>query len=97
VSNSEPVMVPLSSPVEAHGETLHALAIRQPTGKDLRVMGLPFTLSTDGQMVQIDGKAMHRAIAMLADVPPSTVDRLHARDFLAASGVVAGFFGEGPG
>jgi hypothetical protein len=95
VSNSDPVMVPLSAPIEAHGETLHALAIRQPTGADLRVMGMPFTMTADGG-VQMDGKGMHKAIAQLAAIPPSSVDRMSAGDFMAAATAVLGFFGEAP-
>ena len=88
----EPTRIPLLRPVEAHGETLRELALREPTGKDMRLMGLPFTITAAGQ-VQPDGAAIHRAIVLLAGIPPSTVDRLSAPDFMAATGAVLDFFG----
>lgn len=92
--NSE-VRVPLRRAIQAHGEEVRELVLREPTGKDLRTMGLPFGFSASGE-VQIDAAATHRAIVVLAGVPSSSVDQLSAGDFMAAVGALMGFFGEAP-
>lgn len=89
------VKVPLRRPIQAHGEELRELTLREPTGKDLRVMGLPFGFSAGGE-VQIDAAATHRAISTLAGIPPSSVDQLSAQDFMGVTGALMGFFGEAP-
>lgn len=92
---SDPIAVLLSRPIQAHGEEVSTLAMREPTGKDLRTMGLPFSFTAGGD-TQVDTQAMARAISTLCAVPSSSVDQLSARDFLAASMVVMGFFAEAP-
>lgn len=88
--------LPLARPVEAHGETVAALTLREPTGKDLRQCGLPYRISMETGEATIDAPAMAKMIAALAAVPPSTVDRLSAEDWQAAMAAVLGFFGQAP-
>jgi phosphotransferase system IIA component len=95
VQKSDVVMVPLSAPVEAHGETLHALALRVPDGEALCNIGMPF-ICMPGGGIQMIAKEMRHAIAQLAGIPPSSVNKLKASDFVAASSVVMSFFGEAP-
>ncbi|MCV5427340.1 phage tail assembly protein, partial [Escherichia coli] len=39
--------IKLSKPVRAHGEDIHVLELREPTGKDVRELGFPYTASGD--------------------------------------------------
>ncbi len=87
--------VELSSPVEAHGETLAALTLRSPTGRDIRLCGLPYRFTAEGE-TQIDATAMAKMVVALAGVPPSTIDRLSAPDWQAAMAAVLGFFNSAP-
>ena len=82
--------VTLAAPITAHGATLSALTLRQPTGKDLRTCGLPYKLTGAGD-IAIDAQPMHRMIAELAAVPPSSIDQLSAGDWNAVAMVVLGF------
>ena len=88
------VRIPLSTPIEAHGETLSEITLREPTGRDLRLCGLPYRISMETGEATIDASAMAKMISALAAVPPSTVDRLSAEDWQAAMGAVLGFFGK---
>jgi hypothetical protein len=88
------VRVPLSAPIEAHGETLHEIALREPTGRDLRLCGLPYRIAMETGEATIDAPAMAKMIAALGALPPSAVDRLSAEDWQAAMGAVLGFFGK---
>ena len=62
------VTVRLAVPIEAHGETLTELVLREPTGKDIRISGMPFRFhAEDGTIVA--GRRRCIAIASLAAVP----------------------------
>ena len=87
------VTVNLAAPVEAHGETLTELTLREPTGKDIRSFGMPFRIGAEDGSIVIDSAAMHRYIAGLAGLPPSAVDRMTPTDWQAAMAAVLGFFG----
>ena len=87
------VTVTLSKPIEAHGETLAELTLREPSGKDIRTFGMPYRIGAEDGSVIIDAAAMHRYIAGLAAVPPSTVDKMPPADWSAAMAAVMGFFG----
>ena len=39
----------LSKPITAHGETIHVLELRDPTGKDVRELGYPYQMNQDSQ------------------------------------------------
>lgn len=73
----------LSTPINAHGETVTELELRDPTARDLRE--LPFSgLKTFGDMYPI--------ISSVAGVPPSSVDQLSAADIVEAINFIAPFF-----
>lgn len=88
----------LTAPIEAHGETISILTFRPPTGRDIRECGLPFVLgqSDAGHTSKFDGATIARYISKLAGIPTSSVDKLSAPDFLAATGIIGGFFAEAP-
>ena len=87
------VTVTLSKPIEAHGETLTELTLREPSGKDIRTFGMPYRVGAEDGSVIIDAAAMHRYIAGLAAVPPSAVDKMSPLDWTAVMAAVLGFFG----
>lgn len=88
-----PATITLSTPIEAHGETLAALTLRDLTAKDIRVLGYPFAITAAGATAP-DAAAVGRYIVQLAAIPSSSVDKLSPRDFMTATGAVMGFFGE---
>lgn len=87
------VTVKLTAPIEAHGDTLSELTLRRPNGKDIRLTGMPFRMSSSDESIITDAAVVHRYIANLAGIPPSAVDKLSPVDFFAAMGAVLGFFG----
>jgi hypothetical protein len=92
---SDEVTVPLARPIQAHGEEIRHLTLREPTGKDLRLIGMPFEFTQAGS-TRIDAAAMAKAIVHLAGIPLSSYDKLSAADVMAATMAVMGFFGEAP-
>ena len=80
--------VTLSAPVQAHGEEIVLLRFRKPKGRDFK---------------QISAESMEQPFAMLldfaavlADVPPSTMDELEPEDVKAVCEVVGPFMPQGP-
>lgn len=74
-----------------HGEEVIAeLELREPTAKEIKVIGLPLNVREGDVRTEI----VHKYICALAALPPSVVDQLSARDFVAAMEVVMDFFGE---
>jgi hypothetical protein len=86
----EPVNVPLSEPIKAHGEIVTALTIRPPTAKDIRLCGDPLVGLTEATM-RVDGPVMAALISNLAGIPPSSVDMLSYADFKDVSNTVMSF------
>lgn len=86
-------IVPLSKPIEAHGESMTELTLREPGGKDIRTFGVPYRIGAEDGSVIIDAASVHRYIAGLAGLPPSAVDTMVPADWTAAMAAVLGFFG----
>ena len=78
------VKVPLSTPIEAHGETIRELEFREPRLGDLR--GVNLTVSQAG--LTFDAGAVLDLAAKLAGVPPSAIDKLGLKDLEAVAGAV---------
>lgn len=87
----EPIVITLSRPVEAHGEAIKTLSLREPNAGDIKVCGYPLQIS-DGAAIPVAG-AICKYIARLANVPPSTVDKLTPADFNACLTAIVDFFG----
>lgn len=85
-TDTKETIVELSRPIEANGETLYKLTLREPCVKDLKSMD-----GIDGDIA----KAVALA-AQLARVPPSAIDGMNAKDFAKLSEVVADFLAEPP-
>ena len=84
----EPFRFTLSNPVKAHGEEVSELVFREPTATDLVAYGSPWLMS-----LAINETAMEKMMSALANVPPSTIKQLTAREWNAiAWELVARFF-----
>lgn len=92
------VTVKLSTPIEVAGETISELTMREPTAREMRAIGDPFTpvYGADGstRALNFDNEAVVQYLSKLCTVPPSTVDKLTAKDFLAARSELSRFFFE---
>jgi len=75
--------IPLTEPVEAHGETLFFLLMRKPKGRHFKKISMDSTEAPFQMMLDF--------AAMLADVPPSTMDELAAEDVDAVVAFVGPF------
>ena len=90
--------VALTTPIQAHGETVSTLTFRPLTGKDLRTIGDPreySVTSNGGQTFAFNGEKMGALMSSLAGIPLSSVDQLSAPDWDACMLMVTGFFGNG--
>jgi len=88
--------VPLSKPITAHGESLSVLTLREPGGKEIRTLGLPYRFGADGSTI-IEAAVVARFISELAGIPLSAVDKLPPPDWQKAMSAVLDFFGVAEG
>lgn len=103
MSEGRTEFVPLSEPIEAHGEELKSLTLRAPRGEDLIAAGYPFRLLKSGDdadnddvAIEIVPGAVAKLTARLANIPPSAVKRMSGVDFNACMETVLGFFDLSP-
>lgn len=85
----------LSKPIEAHGESVTEIVLREPTGDDIMKCGLPMEaeLMEDGSKRGcVNTRVVGAYIALLGGIPPSSVRLLAAKDFAALSNEVQRFF-----
>ncbi|GAC1040823.1 phage tail assembly protein [Rhizobium sp. No.120] len=80
--------------IEAHGEQVKELTLREPTGADVIAVGNPvqFDPISDPPRVLIDDKRMAAMISRLADVPPSSVAKLKPKDLISLGWFLTPFF-----
>ena len=90
--------IALSTPIQAHGETLTRLELRAPTGKDIRLCGNPFNMlgafegaQPDLSRVQVDDAKLAAMLSNLAAIPPSSVDQLSFADYQLCVVALFGF------
>lgn len=84
--------IKLSKEIEAHGETLDELDVREPTPADVRaIKSLPYALDRE-ENVHLRPDVVAQYIARLAGIPPSSVDQIDLVDFNSICWTVAGFF-----
>lgn len=90
------VSLKLTTPIQAHGETVNTLEFRAPNGKDLAECGLPFTTESEGGRATMkpDTRSVSKLISSLAAIPDSSVGMLSGLDYLSAMGVVMDFFAD---
>ena len=93
----DPVKVPLVRAIEAHGEKLKELTLREPNGGDIMKCGQPFTIdiTAEGAVINPNRPAeMGAMISECAGIPPSSVKALTVIDFLAATAAIVNFIRE---
>ncbi len=91
---SNEATVKLTHKVQAHGQEISELVMRQPTGDDAMECGYPFRTTTDAKghdVTIIDTEATSKMISALADVPLSTVRKLVLFDWNQAMQVIGLF------
>lgn len=82
----------LSSPVDAHGDTLQELTLRRPTVLEVRaIKALPYRIDKNEE-VTLDMDVAAKYIAVCSGIPPSSVNQMDLSDLNTASWVIAGFF-----
>jgi len=88
------IVIPLRRPVVAHGEEIKELRLREPTADDIDRIGNPVLIGIyeDNPKVHFDNKVMTSMIANLASVPPSSVKKIHTKDWNNAAWALMGFF-----
>lgn len=89
--------ITLTQPVQAHGEPIASLTLREPRGEDIQVCGYPFLLlAGEGEEVgvRIDAAAIGKYVSRLAGVPTSSVRALCLADWQACLQAVLSFFGD---
>ncbi len=78
--------IQLQHSIKVDGEDVTVLTIRHPKARDFRTLGgldKPFSVLLD-------------FAAVLANVPPSSIDQLEVDDMNKVVGVVGGFLGKSP-
>ncbi len=83
----------LGKPVIAHGDEVMQLTFREPTAADIEACGSPViynAFAEDGhKRTHVEHKAMFAMMSRLANVPPSTIKQMTARDWEYAANVLA--------
>lgn len=90
------VTVPLSKPIQAHGEELHELVLREPTAEDVMEEGYPYIVvpaQGGGQGIQLQPAVVGRYAMRLAKIPMSSVKKLGVDDIQRLQVAIMGFFG----
>ena len=90
------VTVKLSKPFEFAGETVSEITLKEPTVKDIRKCGYPFTVvaSNGGSQVKFDTEAIFTYISRLGQIPPAILENnLSMADFTKLQTEVINFFG----
>jgi Phage tail assembly chaperone proteins, E, or 41 or 14 len=91
------IPIDLTTPVQAHGETVKKLVFRRPTGGDIMQMGegYPIIIDWGTGRVTPHPKVMSDMMSVLASVPPSTIRQLDAEDWATCAYALMGFFPPG--
>ena len=83
--------ITLRKPIQAHGEEVASLTLREPTCDDIIVCGYPFQLG-EGTATPIAGP-IAKYIERLGGIPAGSVRKMSPADFNACMQVILGFFG----
>lgn len=83
---------PLAKPIQAHGEEVTELKLREPTGEDVEdCKGLPYFLE-DGETILINTKTAMKYVSRCAEIPMGSVRQILPGDLNNLFWWVAGFF-----
>jgi len=88
------ITVKLRKAVMAHGEMVKSLTFRAPTGGDIMALGEHYPLLIDFNTgeVRLNPMPMGMIMSTLAQVPPSTIRLLTAKDWSTCAVALLGFF-----
>lgn len=86
------VTISLKRPIEAHGQKVNQIVLKEPTGKEIITCGYPFAIS-DGGAVPV-AAVVAKYISQCGGIPPHSVQQLCPADFQACVAAVLGFFGD---
>jgi hypothetical protein len=88
-------IIKLTKPIEAYGEKVTEINLREPTGADLQKTGAPFKTSEEEGITfqHIDMAIVGKLIVQLGNLPAGSVGTLSLPDFLACSRAINAFFG----
>ena len=91
------ISIDLTTPVQAHGETIKKLTFRRPTGGDIMALGDNYPIHIDWTtgLIRPNPPAMGEMMSTLAQVPPSTIKALDAEDWSTCAHALMGFFPPG--
>lgn len=89
--------ITLSKPIQAHGETLAELQLREPTIDDVAELGYPFLVvqGNSGGGIEIKPGVVLKYASRLAAVPPSSLKTISIGDLNRIQAAVMGFFEDG--
>ncbi len=90
------ITIKLSAAIQAHGQEVTELTLREPTGDDVIEIGFPYlVLIRDGEDhgVEVLPKAIYGYISKLSGIPLSSAKQISLRDVNHLQGLIMGFFG----
>ena len=89
-----PIIVKLRKAVPADGDEVMELTFREPTAGDIDRVGNPVMIDPFGDVPKysFDSKMMTAMMSVLAAVPPSTIKRMHPKDWNNAAWLLLNFF-----
>jgi len=86
------VKVPLTKPIQAHGETLKELTLNEPTLEVLEDVEIAIGGGADGRgEVKLKLGTITKVVAGMAGIPPSSAKQISAADLPALGKAVMGF------
>ena len=83
---------PLSKSINAHGESLSVLNLREPTGAEIIELGMPIVVTAEGS-IDFKMKVVARYISRLATIPPNSVEQISPQDLMQLASEISAFFG----
>jgi len=90
MAKPDSITIPLSTPLDAHGETVTEITLSEIELGDLDGINI---VIDDAGALRINLGDLHRLVAAMARIPTSSAARLRLRDALAAKEKIADFFG----
>lgn len=84
------VTIPLSRPIEANGETLNEITLKEVDLGSLEGVNL---VIDDAGNLRLNLGDLHRLVAAMAQIPPSSARKILIRDAFAAKDAIGDFFG----
>ena len=84
---------PLRKPIQANGEQVNELELREPTAQDLILIGMPMAFSADGGS-EIKMSSIAKYVSRLAGIPPTSVLEIAPSDLMDLAIEIVGFFSE---